>query len=308
MAAAISITLFVVLLAAISGFGYFKYVRPARTFYQLAMVSSALAAEMEQKHETNWLGRVLGALGKLAPVSTHDLAYTKKRLAAAGFRSERAVTVLSGLKIIGAAIFLLAGVFCRRHITDAPVLQMLVPVGAAVLGYLAPGIVLDRLTAKRREQIRFALPDALDMLVVCSEVGCALDQAIQNVSREFQDVHPALSDELGLVNMEILAGASRATALRNFAERTGEEETKKLVAIMIQTDRFGTSIAESLRTQSDYMRVRRRQQAEERAGKVGVKLVFPIFFFCMPSLMIIVAGPGILQLFYHFFPALTGNP
>ena len=138
------------------------------------------------------------------------------------------------------------------------------------------------------------------MLVVCSEVGCALDQAIQYVSREFKTVHPALSDELSLLNAELLAGATRAAALRSFATRTGEEEIKKLVAILIQTDRFGTSISESLRTQSDFMRVRRRQLAEEKAGKVGVKLVFPIFFFCMPSLVIVVAGPAMLQLLNHF--------
>ena len=105
--------------------------------------------------------------------------------------------------------------------------------------------------------------------------------------------------------MEMLAGGSRIEALRNFATRTGEEELKKLVAILIQTDRFGTSVSEALRTQSEFMRVRRRQIAEEKAGKVGVKLVFPIFFFCMPALMIIVAGPGMLQLFKNLLPALT---
>ena len=106
-----------------------------------------------------------------------------------------------------------------------------------------------------------------------------------------------------MVNMEIMAGKSRAEALRNLAKRTGEDEMRKLVAILIQTDRFGTSIAEALRTQSDYLRVRRRQQAEERAGKVGVKLVFPIFFFCLPSLLVVTAGPGILALLHNLGPA-----
>ena len=153
---------------------------------------------------------------------------------------------------------------------------------------------------QKKRKLRLALPDALDMLVVCSEVGCALDQAIQYVSREFKTVHPALSDELSLLSAELLAGSTRAAALRSFASRTGEEEIKKLVAILIQTDRFGTSIAESLRTQSAFMRVRRRQLAEEKAGKVGVKLVFPIFFFCMPALVIVVAGPAMLQVLNHF--------
>ena len=142
--------------------------------------------------------------------------------------------------------------------------------------------------------------------MISTEAGCALDKALVNVSREFTSFHPAISEELTLVNMEMLAGGSRIEALRNFANRTGEEELKKLVAILIQTDRFGTSVAEALRTQSEFLRVRRRQLAEEKAGKVGVKLVFPIFFFCMPSLTIIVAGPGMLQLFKNLLPAL-GN-
>jgi tight adherence protein C len=161
------------------------------------------------------------------------------------------------------------------------------------------------LVKRRREKIRFSLPDVLDLLVVCSEAGCGLDQAIVNVSRELKTVHPPVADELALVNMEIMAGKSRADALRNFGRRTGEDEVKKLVAILVQTDRFGTSVSEALRTQSDFLRIRRRQEAEERAGKVGVKLVFPIFFFCLPSLLVVTAGPGMLQLFHNLFPAMS---
>ncbi len=141
-------------------------------------------------------------------------------------------------------------------------------------------------------------------LVISTEAGCALDKAILNVSREFKTFHPAISQELALINMEMLAGSSRVEALRNFARRTGEDEVKKLVAILIQTDRFGTSVADALRTQSEFMRTKRRQDAEERAGKVGVKLIFPIFFFCMPALMILVAGPGLLQLFKNLLPTM----
>ena len=145
-----------------------------------------------------------------------------------------------------------------------------------------------------------SLPDVLDLLVICTEAGCGLDQAILNVSRELKNVHPVLSEELSMVNMEIMAGTTRADALRSLANRTGEDEIKKLVAILIQTDRFGTSVAEALRTQSEFLRIRRKQISEEKAGKVGVKLVFPIFFFCLPSLVIVTAGPGMLQLFSGF--------
>jgi tight adherence protein C len=148
--------------------------------------------------------------------------------------------------------------------------------------------------------VRLGLADALDLLVVCCEAGCGLDQAILNVSREFATVHRALSEEFATINMEVLAGSSRSAALRNFATRTGEEEVRKLVAILVQTDRFGTSIADALRTQADYMRIRRRQVAEEKAGKVGVKLVFPIFFFCMPALVVLVAGPGMIEIMKSF--------
>ena len=152
--------------------------------------------------------------------------------------------------------------------------------------------------------VRLSLPDALDLLVVSVEAGLGLDQAIQHVARELQVSHPQLSEEMSLVTLEMRAGKRRSDALRNFAERTGEPEIQKLVAILIQNDRFGTSMGESLRTHSDFMRTRRRQEAEERAGKVGVKLVFPIFFFILPSMLIVAAGPGILQIFKYLFPMM----
>jgi tight adherence protein C len=156
----------------------------------------------------------------------------------------------------------------------------------------------------RREELRFSLPDALDLMVVSVEAGLGLDQAIQYVAREMIVTHKELADELGLLNLEIRAGKRRAEALRNLADRTGETEIRKLVAILIQTDKFGTSMAESLRVHSDFMRVRRRQEAEERAGKVGVKLVFPIFFFILPAMLLVAAGPGLLQVFKYLFPMM----
>jgi tight adherence protein C len=125
-----------------------------------------------------------------------------------------------------------------------------------------------------------------------------------NVSRELNMTHPELCNELSLVNLEMRAGSRRAEALRNLADRTAEPEIRKLVAILVQTDRFGTSISDSLRTHSDFMRIRRRQEAEERAGKVGVKLVFPIFFFLLPAMLVVAAGPGLLQVFKYLFPMM----
>jgi tight adherence protein C len=141
-------------------------------------------------------------------------------------------------------------------------------------------------------------------MVVSVEAGLGLDQALQYVAREMEESHQELSDELGLVGLEMRAGKRRSEALRNLADRTGEEELRKLVAILVQTDRFGTSMGESLRTHSDFMRLRRKQEAEERAAKVGVKLVFPIFLFILPSMMIVAVGPAMLRLFQDLFPMM----
>jgi len=174
----------------------------------------------------------------------------------------------------------------------------------AMVGYLVPGMVLEQLIERRQETIRFSLPDVLDLLVICVEAGLGLDQALLTVSRELQTTHPLLCNELALMNLEMRAGMRRADALHNFAERTAEKEVRKLVAILIQTDRFGTSIADALRTHSVFMRKRRRMDAEERAGKVGVKLVFPIFLFLLPSMLVISAGPGLLLVFKSLFPMM----
>jgi len=179
-----------------------------------------------------------------------------------------------------------------------------IPVGAGLIGYFLPSIILDSRISKRHETLRLSLPDLLDLMVVSVEAGLALDQAIQYVSKELVNAHPDLCQEFQIVTLEIRAGSRRIDALRHLAERTGEPELRKLVAVLIQTDRFGTSIADSLRTHSDFMRVRRRQDAEERAGKVGVKLVFPIFFLILPSMLVVAAGPGLLQVFKYLFPMM----
>jgi tight adherence protein C len=179
-----------------------------------------------------------------------------------------------------------------------------VVVAGGFIGFCGPNFMLDRMIGKRQDLIRLSLPDALDLLVVSVEAGLGLDQAIQHVARELVFSHREISEELSLVNLEMRAGKRRSEALRNLGERTGEPELKKLIAILIQNDRFGTSMAESLRAHSDFLRVRRRQEAEERAGKVGVKLVFPIFFFILPSMLIVSAGPGLLQVFKNLFPMM----
>jgi tight adherence protein C len=303
------LVLFLLIAGAVSYFGYVHYVRPSRMLDQLAStnrdpIASSLRAR-KQKREFSF-SQLLEPLGTLLPVSPQDASIAKQELFSAGFRTSSAVPVYFGAKIFLATTLVILSLVFRNQIAN-PLLRLALPVAGGGLGFLLPSFMLGRFVGRRHEKIRLSLPDVLDLLVICTEAGCGLDQAIVNVSRELKSVHPAVAEDLSMVNMEIMAGKSRAEALRNLARRTGEDEMRKLVAILIQTDRFGTSIAEALRTQSDYLRVRRRQQAEERAGKVGVKLVFPIFFFCLPSLLVVTAGPGMLALIHGFGPAMASG-
>jgi tight adherence protein C len=289
--------LFAVLLAATGGFGYYYYVRPSRLLDQLTDTPQARPTLIDKKPSSFSFSQLLKQLGELLPISSQDAKLVKRDMIEAGIRSENAIQVFYGIKLLLGACFLIGALFGREHFAEG-MARTVLPVAGAGIGFMLPGFVLGKIIKRRNETIRLALPDVLDLLVVCTEAGCGLDQAIVNVSRELKSVHPAMSEELSIVNMEIMAGTSRAEALRHMARRCGEEEIKKLVALLVQTDRFGTSISDSLRTQSDYLRIRRRQEAEERAGKVGVKLVFPIFFFCLPSLLVVTAGPGVLTLIH----------
>ena len=304
----VTLLLFFAITTAISIFGYVRFAKPANMLDRLVtstapQVVAAGPEALEGKAATGVAG-LLETFGRLLPYSPADVGAMRRELIAAGFRSPYAAYTFLGIKLVACASLLVLMLLARDYLTDNPLNRLILPVGAAVAGFVLPGFVLARLVKRRQQKIRRALPDVLDLLVISTEAGCALDKALINVSREFTKYHPEISEELTLVNMEMLAGGSRVDALRNFAIRTGEEELKKLVAILVQTDRFGTSVADALRTQSDFLRVHRRQLAEEKAGKVGVKLIFPIFFFCMPSLMIIVAGPGLLQLFKNLLPSL----
>lgn len=304
----LSVVLFILLVGIVSVFGYMHYVKPSRLLDQLATTTSdaipSRLTERKPKGEFSF-AQLLAPIGNLLPVSPQDATVTREELIAAGFRSSSAVAVLYGSKIVLAVVLVLLALILRDSFTKNPVMRIVLPVAGGGIGYFLPAFILGRVAKRRQEKIRFSLPDVLDLMVVCTEAGCGLDQAIVNVSRELKTVHPAIADELALVNMEIMAGKSRADALRNLGRRTAEDETRKLVAILIQTDKFGTSVGEALRTQSDFLRIRRRQEAEERAGKVGVKLVFPIFFFCLPSLLVVTAGPGMLQLFHNLFPLMN---
>ncbi|MBZ5577212.1 MAG: type II secretion system F family protein [Acidobacteriia bacterium] len=304
MATVLLLAFFLLLTSGITYFGYRVYSRPGRVQERLADVGTInVLGEPKPEGEGELLVRVIHHLGAAVPVSPSEVSESRRYLIAGGFRTDRAVSVFYGIKVISCVV-LLVGAFFLHLFTGNPMLRVLVLAFAAYIGWQFPRMVLEHMIKRRQERLRLSLPDALDLMVVCVEAGLGLDQAFVSVTRELQETHREISAEFGLVNLEMRAGKRRADALHNLAERTGEDEVHKLVAILIQADRFGTSISESLRTHADFLRIRRRQQAEERAGKVGVKLVFPIFFCILPAMLIVTAGPGILQIVKYLFPMM----
>jgi len=305
MAGIISVVLFMALMGVISYYGYRSYARPGRFYERLGgpVVNPDGDSLTNLTPEVGWVVRVIQQVGERVPISPDDAGATRRDLIMAGYRSDRTLTVFNGIKITLTVVLTILAFSIRGEISN-PVLRIVSIGFAGFMGYFLPGYVLDKKIVKRQDTLKLALPDALDMLVVSVEAGLGLDQALQHVGRELQLSHKELSDELSLVNLEMRAGKRRSEALRNLAERTGESELQKLVAILVQTDRFGTSMGDSLRSHSEFLRVRRRQEAEERAGKVGVKLVFPIFFFILPAMLVVAAGPGLLQVFKYLFPMM----
>jgi tight adherence protein C len=305
MAILISLAVFAALLAFIVYLGYRLYARPGRVYEQLGGPAALTLPSLEpHDSELSVVVSMIEQLGHVMPVDDDDVSVVRADLIAAGRRSQNAVYIYFGLRLISVGVMVVLALSLRNVITSNPVLSIVIPVAAALAGWFGPSFVLDQMVNARQERIRDGLPDALDLIVVCVEAGLGLDQAMHHVAGELMDVHRDISEEIQIVNLEIRGGKRRMEALRGLSDRTGEPELSKLVAVMIQTDRFGTSIADSLRTHSDFMRVRRRQEAEERAAKIGVKLVFPIFFFILPSMLIVVAGPGMLQVFKYLFPLM----
>ncbi len=232
----------------------------------------------------------LKKLGRAAPQSATEMGKLQQRLTTAGFRSHEAVAVFFGIRL-GCALMLFA-------VLASPLVMrpnLLLALGGCGLGYLLPGMVLGRLAKRRQHRVRLGLPDALDLLVVSVEAGLGLDQAIQRVGEEIAFAHPDLSDELRLINLELRAGKGRVDALKNLAARTGVDDVASLVAMLVQTDKFGTSVAQSLRVHSETVRTKRRQRAEEAAAKTGVKMVFPLVFCIFPAIWVVTIGPAAIK-------------
>jgi tight adherence protein C len=217
-------------------------------------------------------------------------------LAQAGFRHPDARRVFSGSKMLLTTVFGLAAFVVGSRLLLQPTTLIMTVITAILIGYFAPTVWLAWRRARRQEEITLTLPDGLDLMVVCVEAGQGLNSAMVSVGREIAGAAPALSEELRLVNQEIRAGLSRAQSLRNFAERTGVDDIRAMVAVLVQSDRLGTSIANALRVHAQSLRIRRRQRAEAAARKTAVKLVFPLVLCIFPALLVVILAPGMIQL------------
>ena len=232
----------------------------------------------------------LRRIGKVAPRSPSEMGKLQQRLVAAGYRSNEALITFFGIRVamaLGMFVILGLPIVLRPNVVMA--------MGGAALGYMLPAIVLARKAKQRGHRIRLSLPDALDLLVVSVEAGLGLDQAIQRVGVELAAAHPELSDELRLIGLELRAGKARSEALHNLGARTGVDDLVSLVAMLVQTDKFGTSVAQSLRVHSDTLRTKRRQRAEEAAAKTGAKMVFPLATCVLPSIWVVTLGPAVIK-------------
>jgi tight adherence protein C len=232
--------------------------------------------------------------------SGHQLLLTQ-----AGYRSATAGRVYGGVRIAAALLFPAALFAGGKAAGMSDKTLFLLAVAGAAAGLCLPAAFLRSNVRKRQEAITDALPDALDLLTVCVEAGLGINSAFVRIAEEFRLSCPTLSEEFDIVNREMVAGKPRMDALRALADRTGVEDVKSLVAMLVQTERLGTSLAQSLRVHSDSLRVRRRQRAEEAAAKTTIKLVFPLVFLLFPSLFIVILGPGVLQILHVLFPSMN---
>jgi tight adherence protein C len=255
-----------------------------------------VAAVVEESPATDFAERIAGPLNRLIPPSAAEARKLQKQLMQAGFRGHNAPVIYRAIQLLSLAgfpgIVALSCAMVGRPLESA----LLWILFAFVVGFFLPRYLLNRMVRNRQLRVRWGLADALDLMVVSIEAGLGLNAAMMRVSEELRDVHPDISTEFELANLEIRVGREREEALRNLAERTGVDDLRSLVAMLIQADKFGTSIARAVRVFSDCLRTKRRQRAEQAAQKAAVKLLFPLACFLFPTLFIVILGPAILSL------------
>ncbi len=298
-----TVVVFVGLAIALAGAGMKLYVRPKEAMERVA--GGGQSTDQMPAHPSLAMHALILKLGNFIPHSPKDVTVMQRRLIRAGIRKDGALKLLYGAKAgfgLVLPVLTAAAISGGSYETGNKVATIL---AAAAVGFFLPNEYVRRKAGRRQKEIARGLPNALDLLVVCVESGLGLDQAILQVSKELDFAHPEISEEFGFVNLELKAGKRRVEALRNLADRTGVDDLKKLVAVLIQADRFGTGVAQSLRAHADFMRIQARQVAEEKAAKLGVKLIFPIFFCILPSLFVVTVGPVIMKILRELVPMMN---
>ena len=289
----LTIVVFVTVVLAVFAFGA-AAVTPSSLLGARLRALAGQATVTPEKPTTKIKDRIeqaLDPLSKAIPLSPSDVSRTRAWLIQAGLREPRHVSYYFGARMALAAVGLL-GVVVFSGVDSVPLLVCI-----PALGFFIPRFFLKRMIKDRQRRIRIALPDALDLTVICVEAGLALDQALLRVGQDLHHAHPDLSDEFYLVNLEMRAGKPRAEALRNLVDRTGVDDIRSLVGTLIQTDRFGTSVAQALRVHSDSLRTERRQRAEEQAAKTTIKMVPPLVVFVLLPFLFVSVGPAVILAF-----------
>ncbi len=301
MALALSIFVFLTLVVIVFAFGAATVAPSSVLGSRLREIGWQRPKAQAKPPMRERIQQALDPLSRALPVSPAGVSQTRAWLIQAGYRSPQHVTIYRGLRVLFAAI----GFFSVFLFTgfDSPALLL----GLMAFGFFLPRFLLKKKLKERQRRIRLGLPDGLDLTVICVEAGLSLDQAMMRVGQDLSTAHPDLSAEFHLFDLETRAGKPRVEALRNLAERTGVDDIRSLVGTLIQTDRFGTSVAQALRVHSDSLRTERRQRAEEQAAKTTVKMIIPLVLFVMPSLIFVTVGPAVIQLMHIFLPVAGGK-
>jgi tight adherence protein C len=275
-----------------------------------SLSQSASQKKEDQPNLKNQGMRFLEQLGQVnKPKNQVGTSRLRASLATAGYRSQRALGIFLGTRIFLAILLGVGFLIFGSGILDGKeaIYFPIGLIGFMMVGFYGPQLWLRNTMSKRKERLVKGFPDALDLMVVCVEAGLGLDQAISRVGHEVKAGHPDLGEEFLLLNLELRAGLSREQGLRNLVSRTDLDDIRSLVALLIQTDRFGTSIGQALRVHSDSMRLKRRLKAEERGAQLPVKLMVPLILFIFPALMVVIIGPGAITLFRNLMPAMGGG-
>jgi len=248
----------------------------------------------------NYFFRFAGKLAPLSkPKSEEELGHRRRKLSMAGYRRPGQLVLFYAAKVMLAVIVpvCLITAHVLFDLFESQTTLGVMTILCAVAGFYLPDFFIHLAVQRRQDKIRLGFPDALDLMVVCVEAGMGLDQTIKRIADEMKLSHSVISEEFGLMNLEMRAGRSRQDAMHNLASRTGVEEVRSLVTLLIQTEKFGTSIAQALRVHSDSMRTKRRQKAEELAIKLPVKMLFPLILFIFPALFVVIIGPSIIKIY-----------